>query len=236
MPLPKIDTPIFEMTIPSQDKVVKFRPFLVKEEKILLIAQQSDSDKDIILAIKQILNNCILDSDFDVDSLATFDLEYMFLKLRARSVNNVIEVSYRDMEDDKVYTFEIDLDEVEIQKNETQSNKIKINDEIGMIMKYPSVQTINNIPENVTGTDVVEYLVRSCIDKIYDEDNVYIIAEEPEEEVQVFIDNLDVETYDKIRQFFSDLPKMYHKIEYKNSLGNDRSIELTSLRDFFTWG
>jgi hypothetical protein len=236
MPLPKIDTPIFEMTIPSQDKVVKFRPFLVKEEKILLIAQQSDSDKDIILAIKQILNNCILDSDFDVDSLATFDLEYMFLKLRARSVNNVIEVSYRDMEDDKVYTFEIDLDEVEIQKNETQSNKIKINDEIGMIMKYPSVQTINNIPENVTGTDVVEYLVRSCIDKIYDEDNVYIIAEEPEEEVQVFIDNLDVETYDKIRQFFSDLPKMYHKIEYKNSIGNDRSIELTSLRDFFTWG
>ncbi len=224
------------MTIPSQDKVVKFRPFLVKEEKILLIAQQSDSDKDIILAIKQILNNCILDSDFDVDSLATFDLEYMFLKLRARSVNNVIEVSYRDMEDDKVYTFEIDLDEVEIQKNETQSNKIKINDEIGMIMKYPSVQTINNIPENVTGTDVVEYLVRSCIDKIYDEDNVYIIAEEPEEEVQVFIDNLDVETYDKIRQFFSDLPKMYHKIEYKNSIGNDRSIELTSLRDFFTWG
>jgi hypothetical protein len=236
MPLPKIDTPIFEMTIPSQDKVVKFRPFLVKEEKILLIAQQSDSDRDIILAIKQILNNCILDSDFDVDSLATFDLEYMFLKLRARSVNNVIEVSYRDLEDDKVYTFEIDLDEVEIQKTETQSNKIKINDEIGMIMKYPSVQTINNIPENVTGTDVVEYLVRSCIDKIYDEDNVYIISEEPEEEVQAFIDNLDVETYDKIRQFFSDLPKMYHKIEYKNSIGNDRSIELTSLRDFFTWG
>jgi len=236
MPLPKIDTPIFEMTIPSQDKVVKFRPFLVKEEKILLIAQQSDSDRDIILAIKQILNNCILDADFDVDSLATFDLEYMFLKLRARSVNNVIEVSYRDLEDDKVYTFEIDLDEVEIQKTETQSNKIKINDEIGMIMKYPSVQTINNIPENASGTDVVEYLVRSCIDKIYDEDNVYIVAEEPEEEVQAFIDNLDVETYDKIRQFFSDLPKMYHKIEYKNSLGNDRSIELTSLRDFFTWG
>jgi hypothetical protein len=236
MPLPKIDTPIFEMTIPSQDKVVKFRPFLVKEEKILLIAQQSDSDRDIILAIKQILNNCILDADFDVDSLATFDLEYMFLKLRARSVNNVIEVSYRDLEDDKVYTFEIDLDEVEIQKTETQSNKIKINDEIGMIMKYPSVQTINNIPENASGTDVVEYLVRSCIDKIYDEDNVYIVAEEPEEEVQAFIDNLDVETYDKIRQFFSDLPKMYHKIEYKNSLDNDRSIELTSLRDFFTWG
>jgi hypothetical protein len=236
MPLPKIDTPIFEMTIPSQDKTIKFRPFLVKEEKILLIAQQSDSDKDIILAIKQILNNCIIDSDFDVDSLATFDLEYMFLKLRARSVNNVIEVSYRDIEDDKVYTFEIDLDEVEIQKTETQSNKIKINDEIGMIMKYPSVQTINNIPENASGTDVVEYLVRSCIDKIYDEDNVYIVAEEPEEEVQAFIDNLDVETYDKIRQFFSDLPKMYHKIEYKNSLGNDRSIELTSLRDFFTWG
>lgn len=236
MSLPKIDTPIFEMTIPSQDKVVKFRPFLVKEEKILLIAQQSDNDRDIVLAIKQILNNCVLDKDFDVEELATFDLEYMFLKLRARSVNNVIEVSYRDLEDDKVYNFEIDLDDVEIQKDENQNNKIKITDDIGMIMKYPSVQTINNIPENATGLDVVEYLVRSCIDKIYDEDNVYIVAEEPAEEVQTFIDNLDVETYDKIRLFFNNLPKMYHKIEYKNSLGNERSIELTSLRDFFTWG
>lgn len=236
MTLPKIDTPIFEMTIPSQDKVVKFRPFLVKEEKILLIAQQSDNDRDIVLAIKQILNNCVLDSDFDVEELATFDLEYMFLKLRARSVNNIIEVSYRDLEDDKVYNFEIDLDDVEIQKDENQNNKIKITDEIGMIMKYPSVQTINNIPDSATGLDVVEYLVRSCIDKIYDEENVYIVAEEPEAEVQTFIDNLDVETYDKIRLFFSNLPKMYYKIDYKNSLGNDRSIELSSLRDFFTWG
>ena len=146
MPLPKIDKPLFEVTIPSLDRKIKLRPFAVREEKILLMAQQSTDDKEIILAIKQVLNNCIVDPNFDIDSLATFDLEYLFLKLRARSVSNVINVSYRDNEDDKVYDFEIDLDEVDMLKKPEVSNVIMITDTIGIKMKYPSVTIIDDQP------------------------------------------------------------------------------------------
>jgi hypothetical protein len=236
MSLPKIDKPLFEMTVPSSNTTIKFRPFLVKEEKILLMAQQSDNDRDILTAIKQVLNNCIADPTFNVDTLCTFDLEYMFLKLRAKSVNNIVELSYRDVEDEKVYTFDIDLDQVEIQRNDTLSNKIKINDTVGMIMKYPSVTVLDKAPLNISQTDMVEYLVISCIDQIYDENEVYMISEQSKQEVLDFVDNLSIDVYDKIRNFFDELPKMYYKIEYKNSLGNERTIELTSLRDFFTWG
>ena len=235
MPLPKLNQPIFEMLVPSQNKKVRFRPFLVKEEKILLFAQQSDNEKDIIFAIKQILQNCIVDK-FDVNSLCTFDLEYMFLKLRSRSVNNVIEVSYRDTEDDKVYDFTVDLEEVDIVIPPNTTNKIQITDNIGLIMKYPSITLLDSAPENATPLDMVEYLVRSCIDQVYDEEEVYFVAEQPKEEVDAFIDSLDVDTYEKIRSFFNELPRMHHKLEYKNSLGHDRVIEMSSLRDFFTLG
>lgn len=236
MALPKVDKPLFDMFVPSQNRTVKYRPFVVKEEKILLIAQQSGSEKDIVLAIKQVLQNCAQDPSFDVDDLATFDLEYMFLKLRARSVNNIINVSYRDLEDDKIYDFEVDLDKVDITMPEKTSNKIKVNDEIGIIMKYPSVNILDDAPENVPAADVVEYLVRSCIDQIYDSENVYPIKEHTDEEVTEFIDNLDIEAFNKIREFFDNLPQMRYVINYTNSQGNERTIELTTLSDFFIWG
>jgi hypothetical protein len=237
MSLPKLDKPTFEMTIPSQKKAVRFRPFLVKEEKILLVAQQGETEKDIIYAIKQVLTNCILDTTFNIDKLTTFDLEYMFLKLRSKSVNNIIEVSYRDVEDDKVYDFEIDLDTIEVKYPETEiSNKIAVSDTVGIIMKYPSVTILDNIPENATSTDVVDYLIRSCIESIYDEETVYPVDEQPEEEVTEFLDSIDIESFNKIRNFLDNLPKLYHKLEYTNSLGNERTIELANLRDFFTWG
>ena len=237
MSLPKLDKPTFEMTIPSQKKAVRFRPFLVKEEKILLVAQQGETEKDIIYAIKQVLTNCVLDQSFDVDKLTTFDLEYMFLKLRAKSVNNIIEVSYRDVEDDKVYDFEIDLDTIEVKYPETEiSNKITVSDAVGIIMKYPSVTILDNIPENATSTDIVDYLIRSCIESIYDEETVYPIEDQPEEEVTEFLDSIDIESFNKVRAFLDNLPKLYHKLEYTNSLDHVRTIELENLRDFFTWG
>ena len=236
MALPKIDKPLFDLEVPSMKKTVKCRPFVVKEEKILLIAQQSGQEKDIINAIKQVLNNCIQEKGFDVDRLATFDLEFMFLKLRARSVNNIIEVSYRDLEDDKVYDFQIDLDTVEMLDRGKINNKIMVNDEVGILMKYPSVTILDNAPTDVPMAELVEYLVRSCIDQIFDAENVYPLSDHTEEEVIEFIESLDVETFNKIREFFDNLPQMNYKIEYKNSLGNDRTIELTTLSDFFTWG
>lgn len=236
MALPKLDKPLFELEVPSQNRTVKARPFVVKEEKILLTAQQSGQEKDIVLGIKQVLTNCIQDASFDIDSLTTFDLEFMFLKLRSRSVNNIIDVSYRDNEDDKVYDFQIDLDTVEMLKTKPINNKIMINENVGIVMKFPSVTVLESAPDNPELTSVVEYLVRSCIDQIFDENDVYLASDTPEEEMAEFVDNLDIETFTKIREFFDSLPSLYYKIEYTNALGNKREIELTTLSDFFTWG
>lgn len=235
MPLPKIDQPLFDMTIPSTGKKIAFRPFLVKEEKILLIAQQSGNDTEIIRAIKQILNNCILD-DLDIDSLAVFDLEYMFLKLRARSVNNVVKLSYRDNEDEQVYDFELDLDDIEIVMPESVNSKIEINDNVGMTMKYPSAGITDRLKDFDNEVDLMTFFIINCIDTVYDEENVYVASEFSEDEITEFLDGLDVKSFEKIREFFESIPRLQHVIEYKNSLGNDRSIELSSLKDFFMWG
>lgn len=235
MALPKIDKPLFDLKVPSMDKTVKCRPFVVKEEKILLTAQQSAKEKDIILAIKQVLSNCITDPSFDTDDLTTFDLEYMFLKLRSRSVNNIIEVSYRDNEDEKVYSFEIDLDEVEMLQDKEINNKIMVNDEIGLIMKFPSVTVLEKVPDDMEPTELIEFLIKSCIDTIFDADEVYPAKDHTDSELSEFIDNLDVDTFTKIQAFFDTLPQLYHKLEYKNSLGKEKTIELTTLSDFFTW-
>jgi hypothetical protein len=235
MTLPKIQKPLFDLFVPSMNKSVRARPFVVREEKILLTAQQSGNEKDIVLAIKQVLNNCIVD-EFNVDDLATFDLEYMFLKLRSRSVSNVIDVSYRDNEDDKVYDFQIDLDEVELKIEKDISNIIKVTDTIGIKMKYPSVTILDNVPETDNTSDIVDYLIKSCVDQIFDEDSVYPASDHTDEELNEFLDSIDIETFNKIRDFFENLPQMYHKLEYTNSNGNVRTIELTTLSDFFICG
>lgn len=235
MPLPKIDQPLFDMIIPSTGKKIVFRPFLVKEEKILLIAQQSGNDNEIIRAIKQILNNCIQD-DVDLDSFAIFDLEYAFLKLRARSVNNVVKLAYRDTEDDEVYNFDLDLDTIEIDMPERINSKIEITEEVGMTMKYPSASITDRMTNFDNEVDLMTFFIVNCIDTIYDEDNVYVASEFSEKEISEFLDGLNVKSFEKIREFFESVPRLYHKIKYTNSVGNERSIELTSLKDFFMWG
>lgn len=236
MTLPKIDKPLFSIMIPSLKKECLFRPFVVREEKILLTAQQAGQEKDIITAIKQVINNCIQDETINVSNLALFDLEYIFIKLRARSVNNVVKLSYRDREDDKVYDFEVDLEEVEMLVPATVNNNIKVNDSVGIIMKYPSVDIVNGIPDNATPDQALSALMRNCIKDIYDEDTVYNVADYSEKELEDFIDDLQIHVFDEIRAFFEGAPKVYHKLSYTNSAGNERTIELSSLNDFFTWG
>jgi len=234
MALPKIDQPLFDVTVPSTGKKIEFRPFLVKEEKILLIAQSSGIDTDIIKAIKQILNLCIVD-EFNVDTLTTFDLEYLFLKLRAKSVNNIVKLSYRDNEDDEVYDFEVDLDKIEVEMPKDIDPKIQITDQIGMTMKYPSASITDRLREFENEVDLMTFFIINCIDTIYTEDEVFLASDYKEKELEEFLDGLTIQSFDKVRQFFEKLPKLYHKIEYKNKLGNDRSIELNTVRDFFMW-
>lgn len=235
MTLPKIDQPLFDVVIPSTQQKVSFRPFLVKEEKILLIAQQSDNDSEIIRAIKQILGNCIQDS-VDVDNFAIFDLEYLFLKLRSKSVNNIIKLSYKDTEDEKIYEFDLNLDDVEVSIPDQTNSKIEITNDVGMIMKYPTADITDKMGNITSEVELMTFFIVNCIDMIYDTDNVYPASDYSEKEISEFLDNLDVSTFEKIRGFFESIPKLHHVIKYKNSLGNDREIELTSLKDFFMWG
>lgn len=231
--IPKLQQPLFEETIPSTNKKILFRPYLVKEEKLLLMAQQSDNELDTIRAMRQVLNNCVQGEDFQKAKLTTFDLEYLFLKLRAKSVNNMVELAYRDNEDNEIYKFKIDLDEIKVQFPEGVDSKIKINDEIGMVMRYPSSDITETMTEFENEVDLIMFFIRNCIESIYDKENIYLVDEAPEEEVSEFINSLDIATFDKVRVFFESMPKLYHKLEYTNKSGTEQVIELKSIKDFF---
>jgi hypothetical protein len=233
MALPKIDYPIFSLTIPSTKKEIKFRPFLVKEEKILLMAKTSEQEKDMILAIKQVVNNCAIDK-IDVEKLALFDIEFLFLRIRSQSVNNIVSVTYKDNEDDSNYEFDIDLNQVEVVFPEKQEKIIPLSETSGIVMKYPEASLYDDKEFLESGEEVFYQLVLRCIEKIYDEETVYDIRNHSLQEVADYIENLDVKTFEKIREFMVNQPKMTYVINYKNRLGNDRKIELTTLSDFFT--
>jgi len=160
----------------------------------------------------------------------------MFLKLRARSVNNVVKLSYRDIEDGELYDFELDLDTIEVKMPEVINSKIEINDTVGMTMKYPAASITDRMKDFENEVDLMTFFIVNCIDTIYDEDNVYVASEFSEAEIPEFLDGLDVMSFEKIRQFFESVPRLYHKIEYTNSIQSKRTIELTSLKDFFMWG
>jgi hypothetical protein len=231
--LPKINHPVFDFTIPSTNKKMSFRPFLVKEEKLLLMAKASEDPADIFKSIKQIINNCCLD-DVNVNDLAIFDMEYLFIKLRAISVNDTVEVSYRDNEDDEIYKFEIDLNKVEVLFPEKAEKQIKINESSGIIMKWPTTSIFDELQQIEENDSYFFNLVLSCIDKIYDEDSVYNAKDYSKKELEEFLDNCNVNVYSKINEFVTKAPQLNYKIEYKNSKGTDREIVLKSLTDFFT--
>ena len=236
MPLPIISFPTYEVNLPSNKKAIKYRPFLVKEEKILLIAQGSDDVKEIVNAVRQVISNCILTEGVNIEDLTTFDLEYLFIKIRAKSVNNIIELTYRDLEDDKKYTVEVNLDEVEVTYNDKHTNKIAINDTTGIIMKYPRADLSSVLQATNGELDMFFSIVKTCIDKVYEGDNLYKASEYSPEELDEFVSSLGVTTFKDIQEFFATMPKIYHEIKYTNSLGKEKVIPLTNITDFFTLG
>lgn len=235
MSLPKIDYPIYNIKVPSLKKQFKFRPFLVKEEKLLLMAKENDNPVEILSAIKQIINNCSEDQNFEINKIALFDLEYLFLKLRAVSVDNTVTVSYKDLEDGKLYEFEINLDDVEVIFPEKLDTKIKITDKSGIIMKYPSASLYDDEEFlNLEKEQLFELIIR-CIDSIYLEDEIYEAQDYKKEELKEFLENLNIKVFEQIQNFLLSVPKMEKRLQYKNSLENDREIVLNSLSDFFSW-
>lgn len=234
MSLPKISHPTFKIVVPSTKKPLIFRPFLVKEEKILLMAKTSNDSGDILSSIKQVVNNCCEEKDFDINKLTVFDLEYIFLKLRSNSVGNKVTLTFEDLEDKLQYKFEVDLNTVEIEYPKNAENKIQIDANTGIIMKYPSAAIYDDNNFINMGNDAMFELMLRCIDKIYSGDEMYDPMSYTKEQLANFIDNLDVKTFEKIQTFLSNAPTMKHILTYRNSLGNERKIELTTLNDFFT--
>jgi len=233
MSLPKINYPQFIIEIPSSKRKVAFRPFLVREEKILLMAKTSEDEADILLSVKQVVNNCALE-EFDVNSISLFDLEYLFIQIRAQSVSDVVQVSYKDSEDEKIYDFDIELKKVEVIFPEVTEKTIKITDTTGIVMRYPTASLYEDKEFLSSGSDSFFQLITRCIDKIYDESTVYESGMYTKKELEEYLDSLDIKTFEKIKDFMVNQPRLSYKINYKNSLGHDRVIELTTLSDFFT--
>jgi hypothetical protein len=234
MALPKLMHPTFELTIPSTKQKVKFRPFLVKEEKLLLMAKQSGEQNDIVNVLKQVINNCDIESAVPLDQLASFDVEYLFLKLRAKSVNNIIDLAYTDFEDDETYKFTLDADEVEISFNPDHTNIVNLSDKSGIVMKYPSMDLMSKIVENGDVSSWLFSMIKGCMDQYFEDDKIVMFKDSKPEEVDEFVDSLPTTVIKQFETFFDTMPKLYHKLEYTNKRGTDRVIELRTLEDFFT--
>jgi len=233
--LPKLNYPTISIEIPPSNKPANFRPMLVREEKLLLMAKVSKDTTDILQAIKQVVNNCSLDPNFNVDKLPLFALEYVFIKLRGTSIGDEIKVSYRDLDDDQIYDFDVDLNKIEIKYPEKIEEKIEVTPTSGLVMKYPDAEIYDDkIFLKSEGEETFYRLVIRCIDQIYDGENVYQAKDFKEDDLLEFIELMDIKSFEKIREFMTNLPTLYYKLEYKNATGEDKIIEMKTLSDFFT--
>ena len=236
MPLPKIVTPSYELTLPSNGKKISYRPFLVKEEKILILAIESSSLKQISRAIKDILKNCILTKGVKVDQLPTFDIEYLFLNIRARSIGESIElvVTCPDDNETKVNTT-IYIDEIEVKKNDEHNTDIKIDDTYTMRMKYPSLDEF--IDENFNfdeQSDNSFEIIASCIDMVFSEDEAWESKDCTKKELTEFVEQLNSAQFKEIEQFFETMPQLSHDIEVQNPKTKVKStVKLEGLASFF---
>ena len=236
MPLPKIVTPSFELTLPSNGKKIKYRPFLVKEEKILILAIESNSMKDITRAIKDILKNCILTKDVKVDELPTFDIEYLFLNIRARSIGESIDLVITCPDDEKTkVNSKIYIDEIEVQKNDEHDINIKIDDTYTMKMKYPSLDQF--IDENFVfegQSDNSFEIIASCIDMVYSEEEAWEAKDCSKKELLEFVEQLNSMQFKQIEKFFDTMPQLSHEIEVENPNTKVKStVLLEGLASFF---
>lgn len=245
MALPKINSPIFELTLPSTGKEIKYRPFLVKEQKLLLMALESKEQKEMLRAIKQIINNCSVDK-IDVDELPMFDLEYFFIRLRAKSVGEEIELRVmhpngknKDGEAcEHVTNITVDLTAIEVEKEEGHDRKIVLDEgsKIGICLKYPTMAIADKVQlaDQQTQIDVILNLVADSVDYIFDSENVYPAKESSRKEILEFINNLSQEQFEKLTNFFNTMPKLKHTLKWKCiACGCQESVTLEGMASFF---
>ena len=237
MPLPKISTPTYELELPSTGKKIKYRPFLVKEEKILIIAMESEDEKQITNAIKEVISSCIITRGVKVDQLSTFDIEYLFLNIRGKSVGEEVEVMVTCPDDGVTQVpTSINLDDIKVQKGKNHSRDIKLDDNLILRMKYPSVDEF--IKNNFGGQDITVDntfdLIASCVEQVYSEEESWSAADCTKKELTQFLEQLSSKQFKEIETFFETMPKLSHTVTVTNpKTGVESDIVLEGLTAFF---
>lgn len=240
MALPKIETPIYNLIVPSTKKKINYRPFLVKEEKILLMAMESREESEMAAALIQVINNCILEESFDINEIALFDIEYVFLQIRSKSVGELAEPVIKCEKCEGEVQLSVDVSKVKVKFNKKHNKNIKLNKNIGVTMKYP------DIIEMVSGgfltakegssesIEKVYNLVKDCIESIYTDDERFYMRDSSEEEKNDFMESLGTEQFKKIQEFFETMPSLTHNEKYKcPACNHEDSVTLRGLSDFF---
>ena len=240
MPLPKINTPTYELVLPSTGKKIKYRPFLVREEKILIMAMESEDMNQITNAIIQIITDCLLTKDFKVESLATFDMEYLFLNIRAKSVGETVEVNVTCPDDGETQVeMSINIDDIKVKKTRGHKNIVKLDDNLSMKLKYPSLDQFieNNFDTGESSNEISQSLsmITSCIEMVYNEEESWEASDCTTEELNDFVEQMNTKQFKQIESFFTTMPKLSHKIAVKNpKTGVESEVLLEGLAAFFS--
>jgi len=238
MPLPKIATPTYELEIPSIKKTIKYRPFLVKEEKILIIAMESEDPKQITEAVKTVIGNCVLTKGIKIEQLSTFDIEYLFLNIRGKSVGEQVDVLITCPDDGETQVpVSINLDDIKVQVSEIHTRDIKLDDTLTLRMKYPSMQEFikNNFNnESEISVDDTFDMISSCVEQIYSEEESWSTSDVTKKELIEFLDGLSSKQFKDIEKFFETMPKLSHTIKIKNpNTDVESEVVLEGLTSFF---
>ena len=237
MPLPKIATPTYELELPSTKQKIKFRPFLVKEEKLLVLALESEDTKHITTAIKTVIKNCISTRGIKVEELPTFDIEFLFLNIRGKSVGEEVEVSIVAPDDGETsIPVKIDLEDIKVVETEGHTKQIRLDDSLMMEMKYPSLDQFikNNFDFEDNNVDKSFELIATCVDKIFNEEEVWSTADVTKKEVIEFLEQMSSAQFKQIEKFFETMPKLSHTVEVKNPVTKVKStVVLEGLSSFF---